>query len=165
LLVDANKAAGAVKVTVEKMRDGRDGFSIYFKVPPQGSPEVPVPVKITEAEYVALVKAAPKADDDQSLKLSIRLALAEANARSFGGGLTNRMLAERLVGREPRDDDEARRQWLTECERRHKTLRNARRSPWSRELGSEEVPSGGTRLEWRWHLAPLGPEAKVDAAY
>jgi hypothetical protein len=111
LLVDANKAAGAVKVTVEKMRDGRDGFSVHFKVPPQGSPEVPVPVKITEAEYVALVKAAPKADDDQSLKLSIRLALAEANARSFGGGLTNRMLAERLVGREPREDDEARRQW------------------------------------------------------
>jgi hypothetical protein len=120
-----------------------------------------VPVKITEAEYLALVKAAPQADDDQSLKLSIRLALAEQGARSFGSGPTDKMLAERMAGREPRDD-EARRQWLTDCERKRKTLRNARRSPWTRELGSEEVPDGGTKLEWRWHLSPIGPEERVD---
>jgi hypothetical protein len=49
LHVEAVKAAGAIKVNVEKMRDGRDGFSIYFKVPPAGSATVPVPEKITEA--------------------------------------------------------------------------------------------------------------------
>jgi hypothetical protein len=43
LHVEADKAVGAIKVTVEKMRDGRDGFSIYFKVQPQGSEGVPVP--------------------------------------------------------------------------------------------------------------------------
>ena len=54
LHVEADKTAGAIKVTVEKMRDGRDGFSIYFKVPPAGSEMVPVPEQITEEEYLAL---------------------------------------------------------------------------------------------------------------
>jgi hypothetical protein len=54
LHVEAVKAAGAIKVTVEKMRDGRDGFSIYFKVPPAGSVTVPAPEKITEEEYLVL---------------------------------------------------------------------------------------------------------------
>jgi hypothetical protein len=31
LHVEADKAAGAIKITVEKMRDGRDGFSIFFR--------------------------------------------------------------------------------------------------------------------------------------
>jgi len=70
-------------------------------------------------------------------------------------------LAAVLVGREPRED-EARRQWQTAVELKRKVLRNARRSPWTQELRSEEVPDGGTALQWRWHLPPLGPEGKVD---
>ena len=55
LHVEANKPTGAIKITVEKMRDGRDGFSIYFKVPPAGSVTIPVPEKITENEYSSLM--------------------------------------------------------------------------------------------------------------
>ena len=36
LHVEADKAAGSIKVTVEKMRDGRDGFSIFFRVSRRG---------------------------------------------------------------------------------------------------------------------------------
>ena len=55
LHVEADKTAGAIKITVEKLRDGRDGFSIFFKVPPTGSKAVPVPEKITEEEYQGLM--------------------------------------------------------------------------------------------------------------
>lgn len=55
--------SGALKLTVEKMRDGRDGHSIYFQVPPKGAQEVPVPVRITKQEYEKLIAATAPASD------------------------------------------------------------------------------------------------------
>jgi AAA domain len=50
LRVDADEKRGLIRVTVEKMRDGETGHSIYFEIV-KHEDGVPVPMRITEADY------------------------------------------------------------------------------------------------------------------
>ena len=112
--VEANKTAGAIKVTVEKMRDGRDGFSIFFKVSPAGS-GAPVPEKISEEEYRGLMGTTSAPRSNAQLTFNQRRdTLVEHGAVSFEGGLPEAQFAELLVGERPRDNDkEALASWKT----------------------------------------------------
>jgi hypothetical protein len=53
LQLAADKEAGTARLKVRKMRDGPDGFSVYFRVTPATN-GVPVARKIAEADYKAL---------------------------------------------------------------------------------------------------------------
>jgi len=98
LHVEANKIAGAIEVTVEKMRDGRDGFSIFFEVSPTGS-GVPVPEKISEEEYRGLIGTTSVRPNDAQLTFNQRRdTLVEHGAVRFARGLPEAQFAEQLVG-------------------------------------------------------------------
>jgi hypothetical protein len=90
LFVEADHKRGLIRVTVEKMRDGPTGHSIYFAVDPDPN-VVPVPVQITEADYVAR-SAAPvpskNAQDGLDRRERTRAALVAAGALgSLSAGL------------------------------------------------------------------------------
>ena len=127
LHVEANKKTGAIKVTVEKMRDGRDGFSIFFKVPPTGSTAVPVPEKITEEEYLTLTGSTSGGPDGAQLTFNNRRdTLVDHGAVSFDSGLPETKFAELLAGPRPRDDDaDALAKWKTSAEQERTSLKNA----------------------------------------
>ena len=160
LHVEAVKTAGAIKVTVEKMRDGRDGFSIYFKVPQAGSATVPVPEKITEEEYLALLGPTNGRPDDAKLTFNLRHdTLAGHHAVGFDSGLPETKFAEILVGARPRDDDaEALAKWKTDVERERTSLKNAHgKKSYKGVLCDQQYPTGDDKMEWRWYI--VNPEA------
>jgi hypothetical protein len=70
LRITSDKEAGTAKLYVEKMKDGPDGFSIYFKVTP-GLNGVPVARRITKAEYGVLAKAS-MTDDRRAVGAALR---------------------------------------------------------------------------------------------
>ncbi len=157
-----------IKVTVEKMRDGRDGFSIFFKVPPAGSGSVPVPEKITEEDYRALTgttnrgltgtSSAPQ--DDAQLKFNQRReTLVEHRAISFQTGLSETKFAEILAGPRPRDDEvDALAHWKTEAGRQRKALQNVHsKKSYKGVLCDELLPAGGDKKQWRWFIVKPGP--------
>jgi hypothetical protein len=159
LHLEADKPSGAIKLTVAKMRDGRDGFSVYFKVPPAGTPGVPVPVKITEGEYVELVKGSAAGSLSPTMVFNQRKrSLLSAGAFGFNKGLTERLFAERLIGPEPSPDDlSATAEWETSVEKERKALQNAHSKPkYKGVLCDEQMPEGVTgqgKMQWRWFLA------------
>jgi hypothetical protein len=174
LHVEAGKQSGAIKVTVEKMRDGRDGFSIFFKVPPSGSTEVPVPEKITEQEYLALLGPSTGRPDEAQLTFDHRRdVLIESGAISFDTGLTETRFAGILIGPSPGDDNpQGVAQWKTSVEQERKSLHNAHsKKSYKGVLCDQRVPTDGNKMEWRWFIvkpelidAAAGPETALDAA-
>jgi hypothetical protein len=155
LHVEANKASGGIKITVEKMRDGRDGFSIFFKVPPSGSLSVPVPERITEEEYLALMGQTSGRTDEAQLTFNYRRdILIEHGAVSFSSGLTEIKFAEIVVGPRPPDDDaEALAKWKTSAEQERTSLKNAHgKRSYKGVLCDQRFPSGCDKLEWRCSL-------------
>jgi AAA domain/Bifunctional DNA primase/polymerase, N-terminal len=173
LHVEVDKKAGAIKVTVEKMRDGRDGFSIFFKVPPAGSASVPVPVKITEEEYLGLMGTTSARPSDAQLTFNQRRGiLVDQGAVSFDRGLPEPQFAEILAGPRPRDGDvEGLATWQTQVSQERTALKNAhRKKHYEGVLCSERVPTGGKKMQWRWYIVhpeaadtrPAALEAPVD---
>ena len=147
---EADKDLGLIKLTVEKMRDGRDGFSLYYAVEKDG---IPVPVQITEQTYNERRGRSATIDDDQGKRLSVKLTLQNAKADRFMAGLNDRQLAERMIGPMPaEDEEEAERRWLSMVEKQRAALRGARNHErqWTVGMGSQEVSHEGARLEWRW---------------
>jgi hypothetical protein len=60
--------SGGIDVLVEKMKDGKDGFHVYYKVPPKGSEEIPVPHQTSHEHFLFLTKEdrARAAKDDKA---------------------------------------------------------------------------------------------------
>jgi hypothetical protein len=151
------------------MRDGRDGFSIFFKVPPMGSATVPVPEKITEEEYLALIGPTSGGRDDAQLTFNYRRdTLVDHDAVSFDSGLSETKFAQLLAGPRPRDDDaDALEKWKTSVERERTSLKNAHgKMNYKGVLCDQQVPTGSDKREWRWYFvkprsAATGP---VDLA-
>jgi AAA domain len=152
---------GAIELHVEKMRDGRDGFSIYFKVPPKGSPEVPVPVRITEAEYKALAVAGGTDDDSQEGRcIGI---LRERGCYGWAHGLEDEVMAEAVVefltnSRQPADSEvDALAEWRTAVAKEKKSLQQAAgKRQWAKRLTGSQVLPGGKVLVRRWFLPQTG---------
>jgi hypothetical protein len=163
LHVEADKAAGAIKITVEKMRDGRDGFSIFFKVQPTGSEMVPVPERITKEEYLGLVGntgiTGERPSEAQLTFNCRRDMLVGHRAVSFDQGLTELHFAEILAGERPRDDDvEALAHWKTEVERLRTSLKNAHGKPsYNGVLCDKRLPAASDKKEWRWFIVNPNP--------
>ena len=158
LHVDADKRTGAIKVTVEKMRDNRDGFSIFFKVPPAGFDIVPVPEKITEEQYRGLgATSVPTSEAERTFSLRRGL-LFQEGAVSFDLGLSERRFAEILSGPPPSDDDaEAQATWKTQVERERVSLKNAHdKKSYKGVFCDQRVPTGSDKMEWRWFIVKPG---------
>jgi Bifunctional DNA primase/polymerase, N-terminal/AAA domain len=172
LHVEANKAVGAIKVTVEKMRDGRDGFSIFFKVPPEGSEGVPVPQRITKEEYLALTGSPSGGTRSTDAELTFnqrRDTLVEHRAVSFESGLSETQFAEMLVGERPRDDEvEVLAHWKSEVERERISLKNAHgKLSYKGVLCDKQLPAGYDKEQWRWFIVkpePSNTAAGLDSA-
>jgi hypothetical protein len=166
--------SGAIKQHVQKMRDGVDGFDVYFNAWPQGRDAgVPVPVKITEEEYQALAKGRP---DDESARGKLfadrRDILLRNRVFSFEDGWSPRRLAEALVHARPRvsspDKTEDAALLETAIEKERKALNNATRSKaYNGVIVHERYPRGAavekivapngdsrvrSRMEWRWYM-------------
>ena len=157
--------SGAIELRVEKMRDGRDGFSIYFKVPPKGSPEVPVPVRITEAEYKALI--ASGANDDGSQPGRITALLRQRERYGWPRGLEDEAMAEAYVEflknrTRPTEDQVAElAEWRTCVAKEKRSLQQAAtKRHWAKRLTDSQVQPGGTTLIRHWFL----PEAERPGA-
>lgn len=168
LHVESNKTTGGIKVTVEKMRGGRDGFSIFFKVPPAGSGRVPVPEKITEKDYKALTGTTSRAltgttgatPDDAQLKFNQRReALVERRAISFDTGLLETKFAEILAGPRPRDDDtDALANWNAAVAQERQSLKNAHgKIHYQGILCNKQLPTDGRKEQWRWFIVKPEP--------
>jgi hypothetical protein len=159
------------------MRDGRDGFSIFFKVPPAGSEMVPVPQPITKEEYLELMGStgttSGRPSEAQLTFNNRRDTLVEYSAVSFESGLSEIRFAEILAGERPRDsDEEALAHWKTEVERERTALKNAHsKKSYKHVLCDEQLPAGGDKKQWRWYIAnpaeagiAPAPAAVVDVA-
>jgi hypothetical protein len=150
LHLEADKAAGAIKLTVEKMRDGRDDFSVYFRYDKGG---VPVPRRISSAEYTELVAARGDAATPAMKEFNRRYnALCDAGARSFETGLSESAFAALLVGPEPiGGTPEEYAAHDTKIGKTRKALQNAHSTKtYKGVLCDEKVPVGGGKMEWRW---------------
>jgi hypothetical protein len=154
LHVEADKPAGKIKVTVEKMRDGRDGFSIFFKVQ-TGPGVVPVPEKITQEEYLGLAGTiTDQSDDSRRIFDNRRGVLRDQQALNFEAGLSEKQFAELLVGERPRDrDEEALTDWKAAVEREKTALKNAHSKPsYKGVLCDNQIPAGSDKSQWRWFI-------------
>ena len=159
LHVEVNKTAGAIKVTVEKMRDARDGFSIFFKVSPTGS-AVPVPEKISEEDYRGLMGTTSVRPSDARLTFNQRRdTLVEHGAVGFDRGLPEAQFAELLVGERPGDaDKEALATWKTSVDRERRSLKSAYGKKSYRDvLCDNQLLAGPNKKEWRWFIVNPGP--------
>jgi hypothetical protein len=156
LHIETDKEAGVVKLTVEKMRDGADGFSIYFRV----DPGVPVPVKISKVEYDGRKGSISRHDRDGSREMHVRFTLGERGARNFESGLSDDQLAEAIVEAPPPESQvQETAEWRTRFLKEKKAIQNAavgHNAKWAQRLHDSKVLPGGTELQRRWFL----PEAQ-----
>jgi hypothetical protein len=149
LHIEADKTVGAIEVKVEKMKDSRDGFSIYFRAPPEGSAEVPVPRQISKDEYKELLKGSTKKKaDDGTSKAHARYdrlygILKAQGAFGFAKGLTERAFAGLLA--EPPGDQ-------LSIAKELQALKNNHRAPLYEGLCAMQTPAGEDRPQWRWFL-------------
>jgi hypothetical protein len=170
LHVTADKEAGAIKVYVEKMRDGPDGFSVYFLVELAAS-GVPVPRKISAAEYQALLAKAKsftvqRVDPNQKAHDRLRNLLIERGITGVEQGLTDDDVIELEMDLLYAGSDKSRGRtgwtpvdqaaWETDKQKLRKALTNRRRSAQSDKLWADLyhhiVPIGGKDLQWRWYV-------------
>jgi hypothetical protein len=154
--------SGAIKQHVKKMRDGPDGFDVYFKAQPKGSPLI-APVRITEDEYKRMIAAGGGVDQ----VFAFRRGVLNANqVHSFAKGWTTRKFAEEWVNLQ-RDVSQTEGgggtriapipsdQRATLVEKEIKSLENARRSKQYQDvIAFQEVLAGSAtgKLEWRWYV-------------
>ncbi len=149
LHIEADKTVGAIEVKVEKMKDSRDGFSIYFRAPPEGSDDVPVPRQISKDEYKELLKGSTrKKVNDGSSAARARYdrlygLLKARGAFGFENGVTERAFAELLA--RPSGDPAS-------IEKELQTLKNNHRTSLYGGLCAMQIPPGGDKPQWRWFL-------------
>jgi len=132
-----------------------DRQSIYFKL-----------VKHVDLGAVLELTSPPisqQESEQQSRAMSIRVILGTGRHYGFNSGLSDIDLLNKLMEDKPDEGDvEATRQWRTKYEKEKKSLQNAHTAKWAAKLCSKQVASGGTELQWRWHLPELAPGEKLD---
>jgi hypothetical protein len=178
-LVEADKKAGCIRCTVKKMRDAPEDIVTYYRIEPSG---VPVPVKITEAEFLRLTKSgdgnAP-ADNKQQRIIS---AIHRTKAHDHNRGLTDMVIAGEMthawgarldwdynpIALNKADaGTEGYEQWADQYHSDLQAVRNAHKAgvAWSKEYYALRTPNGGTDPEGRWFLPPdKVPQPESDDA-
>jgi len=130
LRVTADKDLGTIEIFVEKMRDGRDRFSVHFKIEtplPGPFAGVPVPRKITGAAYDALLRmgsTGAEAVEQQSRYDRLRDVLVAHGAFGFEDGFQERDFAKILVGPSPSGDADL-EHWQRDRQSSTQRLRNS----------------------------------------
>jgi hypothetical protein len=146
------KRPEAIQVTLEKLRDGEDHFSVYYRIEPG---EVPVPRRISLAEFCQLRGICQKTDDGtngSTLALQVRRALAEAGA--YGGwadGIETADLAASIacaelhLDRAPGQDQVGSQEhadYLTALTKIKAKLDDARKRDWAKPISDARVKPG-----------------------
>jgi hypothetical protein len=162
--IDADKTARKAKVpegvsvTLDKLRDGEDHFSIYYKIEPGG---VPVPIKISEAEFKELRGATKEAEPEGSTdERLVRNVLQQHEAYGRGRGFTDHQLAGLMAdnkhGSRPGETGEPGvAEWDTTCAIWKTKLGKARPRVWAQKLLTQRVDPGGSDLVVKWHLPEM----------
>ncbi len=116
--ITTDKLAGTARLHVRKMKDGPDGFCVYYRVAPAAN-GVPVARRMSEADYKAIHRDEASGD---------RQEVAQA-LRAFHEPVTTRVLAMELVPREKgQDEDEAEVRIVNEIKRLQALARPHRRT-------------------------------------
>ena len=100
---------------------------------------------VPEAQWKKGVAAAERAETDEAIKAVLYATKADAHPRGF----THREMSERLNGPKPEGDTSG--DWETaviKCKDRLRKRKDLEKTG----LGSSRAMSGGTQVEWRWHL-------------
>ena len=159
LLNEANKKCGAIKTTVTKMRDGYDGFSVYWKYDTDPS-TVPVPAKIDEAEYTRLTTPQDR-DETAPIGMIIQSYLRLNGHYDWLSGIELPALAEAMTIQEHgqrSDDVNDAAAWDTSKMKWRKALNNNKNKAWAKKCWDERVPPGGNEkgMTLRWFTPPDG---------
>jgi hypothetical protein len=159
--------SGAIRQHVQKMRDGVDGFDVYFNAWPQGRDAgVPVPVKITEDEYNGMIAKGSHGDESARGKLFAdrRDILLRNQVFSFEDGWPTRRLAEALVNSRARvsatDPQRDKALLATAIAKEIEGLKNAARSGVYKDVIAHrrypdeavEFMTPGKKMELRWYM-------------
>lgn len=141
--ITSDKEAGTVRLRVEKMRDGPDGFSVYFKVSPATN-GVPVARRISKSEHAALTATGLSAD---------RQDVAKALRRLGPEPVTTYILASALIPPEPNQREEDREKLVkAEVHRLQRLARSAKDGSIGRLAGYVAHASTGTRDPMLWAM-------------
>jgi len=155
LHVVADKKANVISLTAIKMRDGaKEGYSAYYQVEETG---VPVPVRITAAEFMGKVKPATASDPGDMVARVVPSIMRAVMAE--GDELDNGELAKRWTiyeqGERP-SEPYGEAEWDTARYKHQRQLQNASSSgkKWALAYGELRVRPGGTdRIpRWWWRL-------------
>lgn len=158
IFVDSDKPHNAIKVTLQRMREGYDGQSAYYQYENQG---VPLPQRITEAEYVRMT-AKDTSEPTSPVGLVVRTKLKWLKAVDWASGLEAhdlaRVLTEDEVGKRPGETGEPGvADWDTINARWRKSLTNNRHKVWAKSCIEERYQDGGSKATLRW-FCPDQPE-------
>jgi hypothetical protein len=158
--VEADKKHGAIKTTLERMRNGYDGFSVHWKY--DTSPEVvPVPVRINAAEYDKLTAAAAQPDEAAPVGMVVKSYLHLHGHRDWLTGVEVPELAlfltEQEHGPRPTDPEHA-AAWDTIKGNWRKSLGKLKSKAWAKPCHAEQVPAHSDKMILRW-FCPQEPEA------
>ena len=161
LHVDADKDHQAIRLRIEKMRDGPDGreYDTFFTYEPTG---VPVPVKISPSEYARLTAKA-KVVEESAVKAMQVASYVKLHPCSRAKGLEHAGLADALTeqarGARPGEvGEDGVAEWDTEREKWRRYLGANCKRPWAKGLWSEKVQAGGKVLILKWHYEPAEGE-------
>lgn len=147
----------AIKVRVEKMRDGdRKGREAYYSIELQG---VPVPVRINEGQYRDLAKAHPE-DQQGAVERRVRTVLRDEEAYGWERGLSEEALLDAWAIYELDEcpgetGDPGVREWMDKKGKMKDQLRGGKGKKWAAELYEERLPDGvdyKAKREGRWRL-------------
>lgn len=90
--------SGGIDIHVTKMKDGKDGFHIYYKVPPKGVDEIPVPKKTSHEHFLCLTKEdrARAAKDEAGSDDDVEAGKEKETPKPRGGKKTQQQRADEL---------------------------------------------------------------------
>jgi hypothetical protein len=156
IFTEANKEKAVIKATLERMRDGYDGFSTYWQYMNDPN-KVPLPTQISLQEYAAIVtEQSALTIGDSAEKLNLMRVLRQHHAWDWAHGLEPKELAEAMVDDEyagirpePATQEEA--QWKDVRKGWLKRINNFKNnSKWAKECWAEHYQPGGDEPILRW---------------
>jgi hypothetical protein len=158
---DEHRQKHLITLSCERNKDGPEGMVAYFKIDPEG---VPVPLRVASAEGLERPLGLQRRDPHADKSSFIRQHCAEGGNFEFDRGISNLELAKRLTPRGSMTDVE----YDDAVKAESKSLSNIQQKLVGKgaithydNLTKKDIPTGGTKPEWRW-FASLHSRPNAD---